>query len=214
MPVPQRESIHIRDLKLGKDGWLWIGGHEIDYMAPLDLQQLPPTLGPPVALPELMRKPCISLIWHLLRACPPAQSSYSITLNRAFVTGHRITLLGWPDLVSFEIVAGKAKPLPVQFRGARFEVDVPKVNGSLLRGPAGEALFYDGSSIIPLRPADVTPGGWTVETFASGQTYLRRGPNRQEHQPFLMELKAGPTLVPIPLSEKWLNCHAVCACGW
>jgi len=217
--VPQREFRHIKALALGKDGWLWIDGGEIDYMAPLNLQQQPPTFGLPVALPELMRKPCVSLVWHFLKACMPAQSSYSTTLNRAFVTGHRVTLLGWSALTSFEIVAGKVNLLPTKFQGARFVTDIPHLNGSLLRGPGGEALFYDGISVIPLlvdfpeRPADYVFVEWIVETFASGRTYLR-DPGLIGVQPFLMELKAGPTLVPIPLSEKWLNCHAICACGW
>ena len=220
VPVPQRDFRRINALVLGRDGWLWIDGGEIDYMAPLDPQRWPPTLGLPVALPELMREPCVSLFWYVLGACMPADSTYSATLNRAFVTGHRVTLLGWPSLVSFEIVAGEAKRFPAKFRSARFVVDVPNLKGSLLRGRAGEVLFYDGVSIIPLlvdfpnRPMNDVLAGWRVEIFPTGRTYLRRGKNRPGRQPFLMELKAGPTLVPIPLSEKWLNCHEICACGW
>lgn len=60
VPVPQREFRVIHDLASGKDGWLWINGHEIDYMVPLDLQLLPPTFGQPVALPHLMRDLCSS----------------------------------------------------------------------------------------------------------------------------------------------------------
>lgn len=214
VPVPQREFGRINTLVLSEDGWLWIDGGEVDYMAPLDLQQLPPTLGSPVALPELMKKPCISIVWHLLRACSPTQSRYSTLLNRAFVTGHQVTLLGRSALASFEIFAGEANLLPKKFQGARFVLDVPKLNGSLLQGPDGEVLFHDGTSITTLRSAEVTSGGWTVEAFVSGRTYLSGGSNQSGRQPFLMELKEGPTLLTIPLSKKWLNCHAICACGW
>ena len=213
----QGEFRHIYNLVLGRDGWLWINGIEVDYMAPLNLQQLPPTLGSPVALPELTIEPCASLwrfLWYYMNGCSRPEGRYSPTLNRAFVTGHRITLLGWPSLVSFEIVAGEAKRLPAKFYDARFVADVPQLNGSLLRGHAGEALFYDGVLMTPLltdfpdRPTDDTAAEWIVVTVSSGRAFLRN-PRLLGRQPFLMELKAGPILTPISLPDEpdnsWLD---------
>lgn|GEM_PF-1209060 len=205
IPVPQREFRIIDALILGEDSWLWIDGDEIDYMARLDLQQQPPTLGQPVALPDLTEQPCPAL-FHFLGSCMRAQGRYSNTLNWAFITGHRVTLLGWPSLVSFEIVAGEAKRLPGKFHGTDFEIDIPHLSGSLLRGRAGEALFYDGVSITPLltdfpdRPKNDTGVEWLVDTDNPGRTFLK-SPALEGRQPFLMELQPGPTLNPIPLPD-------------
>ena len=186
-------------------------------MVPLKLQQTPPTLGSPVALPELTKKPCASLwrfLWYYMSGCSRPHGSYSATLNRAFVTGHRVTLLGWPSLVSFEIVAGEAKRLPAKVQGIRWVADVPKLNGSLFEGSAREVLFYDGASVTPLlndfldRSTSNISVTWIVKILASGRAFLMVS-DRLGGQPVLMELKAGPTLIPIFLPDEfkkgWLS---------
>ncbi len=145
--VKQHITSHIETLVLGEDGWLWIDGAEIDYMANLDLSSKPPTLGNPVAVPELYAEPC-SQLDHFWSGCPwHAQGIYSPSLNRAFISGHRVSFFGRSSPVGFEMYSGKVQRLPAELKGARFLADLPKLNGVLFRGSSNEAFFYDGVTV-------------------------------------------------------------------
>jgi hypothetical protein len=206
----QYEYGKISSLALGEDGWLWIDGDETDYMALLDLNRKPPTLGRPVALPYLAYEPC-SIWQHFWEECRRAQGIYSATLDRAFITGHRVTFLGQPDLVSIEMRSGKAKLLPAKAQGARIIDDVPKLNGVLLRGSSGEALFYDGVAVTTLLPGspDRSTGSelptWRVESTLGGKRIFLTDVGLSKSRPFLVELKAGPMLTPISIPKELAN---------
>jgi hypothetical protein len=133
---------------------------------------------------------------------------YSTTLDRAFITGHRVTFLGWPNLVSFEMSAGKAKQLPVLANDARFIVDIPSLNGVLLKGPSNEALFYDGVTVTSLLPPS-TVTNWYVKSIPSSNRTFLTNLGLLPDQPFLKELKAGlmltPVALPKELANRWLS---------
>jgi hypothetical protein len=205
--APQYEFGGIESLTLVEGSWLWIDGGETDYMAPLDLDRKPPTLGRPVSLPELYREPC-SFWLHLWGCSLLAQGTYSATLDRVFITGHRITFWGGPALVTFEIVAGKAKLLPKKAQGARLIHEVPKLNGVLLRGPFGEALFYDGVAVTTLlagSPDRSTGSAWRVGSTLGGKRIFLTDAGLLKSHPFLVELKPGPILTPISIPEEFAN---------
>jgi hypothetical protein len=209
--VPQYEYGGIKTLALTKDNWLWVDGDETDYMIPLNFNQKLPTLGPPVALPELYIEPCS--IWsRLWLQCRKEEGIYSRTLNRVFITGHRASFLGQADIVSYEVIKGKARVLPKKAHGARFLVDLPKLNGALFRGSSHEALFYDGITFTTLLAGspeqldhDSQPT-WRIETTPLSQrTFLTNTGFIKKSRPFLVELKAGPALSPIALSKDLYN---------
>jgi len=216
----QREYALIHALTLGKDGWLWIDGTEIDYMARLDLSSKPPTLGNPVALPELYTKPC-SKFAHFWAICLYADGTWSPTLNRAFISGHPVTLFGRSNPVGFEVIAGESKPLPTELKDARFLADLPKLNGVLFSGSSNEAFFYDGVTVTTLLgsyPPDIHPWGdyrltWHHQSTLGERTFLISIRRSEKHDVFLMELKAGPILVPISfpdeLANNWLDLFAL-----
>lgn len=211
--APQPDFGRINSLVLVEGGqWLWINGDQIDYIAALQLDQKPPALGTPIALPELYSKPCP--FWLRFFGCSSlAQGIYSSTLDRVFITGHRPTFLGRPALVSLELVSGKARPLPAKAQGARPHFEVPKLGGILLRGPAKEALFYDGDTITPLlasyqkRQGEDSLSGWYVESTQNPErvflVYTYTG--LSDNSPFLMELKSGLRLIPISLPKELPN---------
>jgi len=207
MRAPQDEFKRIDALTLGKNGWFWIDGGEIDYMVQLNLNGPLPTFGLPVALPELMSKPC-SILQRFLGGCTRASGIYSATLDRVFLTGYRVTFLGRSNLISFEISAGIAKQLPPLANSARFVVDVPKLNGALLKGPSNEALFYDGVAVTDLLARGTMPDWYILRTPTSNRTFLT-SIGRRSGQTFLKELKAGPMVTPIAipneLANSWLS---------
>ncbi|NJR65182.1 MAG: hypothetical protein HC772_07435 [Leptolyngbyaceae cyanobacterium CRU_2_3] len=202
----------IRSLVLGKDDWLWIDGSEIDYMSKLDRSGSTPKLGLPVALPKLCRTP-YPLLLDFLFGCDRAQGVYSTTLDRAFIKGHQVTLLGQPDLISYEIIAGEAKRLPAKLNDNRFIADLPKLNGVLLRGAAGEALFYDGAVFTNLLAGldseglavRSDPTHWRLESKFTERTFLTNLGSSGDDMPFLLELKAGPRLIPISIPYEIAN---------
>ncbi|MBC6418573.1 MAG: hypothetical protein GDA44_07155, partial [Prochloron sp. SP5CPC1] len=214
----------IEALALGKDGWLWIDGHEIDYMARLDLSSKPPTFEKLVKLSKLKGEPCPLwvdfLCGLLLWGCSLAQGTWSPTLNRAFISGHPVTLFGRSNPVGFEVIAGESKPLPTELKDARFLADLPKLNGVLFRGSSNEAFFYDGATVTTLLgsyPPDIHPWGdyrltWHHQSTLGERTFLISIRRSEKHDVFLMELKAGPILVPISfpdeLANNWLDLFA------
>ncbi len=200
----------IEALALGKDGWLWIDGDEIDYMARLDLSSKPPTFGELVALPELYIKPCLKLD-HFLANCLYADGIWSPTLNRAFISGHPVTLFGRSNPVGFEVIAGESKPLPTELADARFLADLPKLNGVLFRGSSEEAFFYDGVTVTtllgsypPHTSGDYYPA-WYLQSTLGERTFLHNMGSFYSDDRFLMELKAGPILVPISFPDEVAN---------
>jgi hypothetical protein len=211
--VPQSEFTNIDSLTLTKRRWLWVDGHEIDYMVELNTNGALPTFGTPIAFPEIFSKPC-SMFSIFFANCLRSQSVYSSTLDRAFIEGHRINFFGLPEPVSFEMIKGIVKPSPKLLQGARFITDVPQLKGTLFRGAFDEALFYDGFKITTLikgssaQRLDNSRPNWYVtnidsvrRTFLTNIAYL--GSNN-----FFMELKPGLVLTPISvpdgLNESWL----------
>lgn len=103
----------INALALGEDGWIWVDGYEDDYVAQLNLDSVPPTIGLPIALPELYREPCSSWGRNMLDCSQREGGVYSTTLQRPFIRGHQVDFFGKPRLVTYEIVSGEARQLPI-----------------------------------------------------------------------------------------------------
>jgi hypothetical protein len=210
--APQYDYGRIDALVSMRDGWLWIDGGQIDYMARLDLNANPPTLGTPKALPELYERPCSfwSRFWD---NCTVAGGIYSRALDRVFVTGHRATFWGRPAPTTFEIVAGEAKELPERARGARLVHDAPRLRGVFLEGIKDELFFYDGVAVttplsenVPRAAGDLTP--WYIDSTPSGRMFLTNA-GRSRQPVFLKEVKSGTRFrsisVPDTLARSWLS---------
>ena len=127
--TPQYDYGQIDALVSTRDGWLWIDGGQIDYMARLDLNANPPTLGTPKALPELYERPCS--FWHRFWGnCIIAQGVYSQALDRVLITGHPATFWGRSSLTTLQIIAGEGKEMESIARGASLVYpvyDVPRL---------------------------------------------------------------------------------------
>ncbi len=203
----QKEFERIDALVLGEDGWLWIDGAEIDYMANLDLSTKPPTFKELVALPELYSKPCPT--WaYFLGICSYAWGIYSPSLNRAFISGHRVSFFGRSSPVGFEMIAGKVQRLPAELKRARFQADLPKLNGALFRGSSNEAFFYDGVTVTTLLGSDTSGDNlppWYAKSTQAGRTFLISIITSEKDDPFILELKAGPMLVPYSFPKEVNN---------
>jgi hypothetical protein len=209
----------VHNVTLGKNGWLWIDGDEKGYMVKLDLTKTPPTLGEPVQLPNLKAKPC-SVFNKWFDNCSFREvGAYSSLLDRVFITGHRVTLLGSDSLASYEMIGGQAKLLPAQLQGARliggtrhsevggmvmgyyYYEDLPNLNGVLFEGRNGEAFFYDGMNATSLlaeyldQSVDEKKCGWSYIQAPISKRFFLHNINFQK--PFFVELKAGPILTRI-----------------
>jgi hypothetical protein len=205
--VPQDKFSIIDSLTLARGGWLWVDGHEIDYMVSLNTGSSLPNFGTPVAFPKITSKPC-SMLSDFFDNCLHAQGVYSSILDRTFIEGHHINFFGLPEPVSFEMTEGIVKALPKPLQGARFVVDVPTLKGALFRGAFDEALFfYDGSEITILikgSSAQWTDNGtptWYWTTLPNQRTYLTNFAYKVDKK-FLMELITGPTLNSINIPDE------------
>jgi len=195
--APQYDYGSIKALTLLENSkWLWIDGAQADYISAIDLNQMPPKISKPRILSELYSHPCA--IWErFIVGCSLAQGTYSPTLDRVFITGHRPKFWREPALATMEVVRGKPQLLPTPAQDAHLELEVPKLGGVLLRSPDTEAFFYDGTTVTPLLENPETLRGWHVETLKDPErTFITGEP------PFLMELELGPKLKPISLPEE------------
>lgn len=212
--APQYDYGQIEALVSTQDGWLWIDGGQIDYIARLDLNANPPTLSPPKALPELYERPCS--FWHRFWGnCLLAQGVYSQALDRVLITGHRATFWGRSSLITFEIIAGEAKEMGSIARGASLVYpvyDVPRLRGILLRGIKDELFFYDGITVTTILSGESARSRngiteWYIHSTDSGRTFVTNAGRFRD--PFLKEIKPGPLTidisVPKTLAGSWLS---------
>jgi hypothetical protein len=213
---PNNYSLIIESITLTKGQWLWVNGFEIDFMIAVNTSATIPTFGKPTWFPKIYSRPC-SMFADFFGNCLRAQGVYSKSLGRAFVEGHRVNFFGFSEPVSFEMMEGTVKPLPKILQGARFVSDVPQLKGVLFRGVLDEALFYDGTTITTLPSPLLNQSknnkfvSWGVENTQSEQTFiLHLGYLKNPKDSlFLSELKAGPILKPIVISDEiengWIN---------
>ncbi len=145
----------------------------------------------------------------------PVEGKYSPTLGRAFVSGHRPTFWGRASLVSYEMMADEMEILPEQLQGAGFMAELPRLSGALFKGTSGEALFYDGVTVVDLfsnYPTPFAKNSWEKWGVSSTQnperTFLRQIISFSE-TPVVAELKDRPQLIPISvpkeLAKTWLS---------
>ncbi|MEM8723716.1 MAG: hypothetical protein AAGE84_31305 [Cyanobacteria bacterium P01_G01_bin.39] len=161
-------------------------------------------------LPELYENPCDQLTRFWLGCYRETFFSYSPTLNRAFIQGHRQRDYGWGgDFTHLEISPSKTKSVPELLVKSGFSRDIPALNGALFRGRSkGEALFYDGDKVTNL--FDYFPQAkkakqdlnWYFIQTSNGRVFLAVDFIRTQDYPLIMELKPGLWFRFIPVPKK------------
>lgn len=205
--APQPYGV-IANLSVNDEGWLWIDGESLDYTASLSLDRQPPILGTPVAIPELYSDPCSFLSRWWGNCWMRVGGKYSPTLGRAFVSGHRPTFWGRASWVSYEVSVNETKILPEQLQEAVFMAELPSLGGVLFKGTSGEALFYDGVTVVDLFSNYSTPlpkNSWEIWGIRSTQNPERTfllGHGSRKSPAMLAELRTELELIPISLPEK------------
>ena len=205
----------IKNLALGKDDWLWINKNAIDYVMKVNFAQEKSSFEAPIQLPELSVQPC-HFFRRLLQKCPHQEYIYSHSLQRIFVSGYPLKSWRKRKYLHLEYVSGEEIPVPRSLEHATFIADIPEWNGALFRKFSGEALFYDGTTVIDLSSdfKQLENGDnfrdWDIKRTAGGRSFIGKFTGRTDNEPlFLMELKAQPGFKPIYLSEdfkhKWLD---------
>jgi hypothetical protein len=212
--APQYDFGTIQALALTRDAWLWIDGQQADYVAHLDLSVVPPRFDHLRALPELYEHPC-SWWQRFWGNCRLAQGTFSPLLDRVFVAGYSSHGWGSSELVSLEMMGGKAKELDGVAPEARLlypEFEFPRLGGVLLRSRDDSLFFYDGSKTkillqgeSALAPGRQTP--WSIHSTRSGRVYLTNAGRQQD--PFLREVLreslGAEMVVPPALAKGWLS---------
>jgi len=99
-------------------------------------------------LPELYEKPCNKFYRFVWGECERKTFfSYSPTLNKVFIQGHRRTDWGG-DFAHLEISPSGTKSVPESLVNSDFSEDISTLGGVLFRGDLeGEALFYNGNKV-------------------------------------------------------------------
>ena len=210
-----QEGGYITDFNLGEDNWLWINRNAIDYVMKVNFSSDAAYFESPTRLPELSARPCY-LLTRLFKKCRPGQYNYSSSLNRVFASGYPIKSWKKRNYLHLEFVSGEEKPVPESLTEAKFIADIPEWNGALFRQPSGEALFYDGNTVINLSKDffKLDNGDrfkdWNIKKTAGGRSFLGKFRGREKDEPlFLMELNSQPGLTPVYLpkdfNQKWLE---------
>ncbi|WP_227498607.1 hypothetical protein [Synechococcus sp. PCC 7336] len=213
--VKQYGTNIIKALALGEDDWLWVDGYEDDYLVQIDLDGTKPTIGLPTALPELYTEPCSSWGRYVGNCSRREQVFYSTTLQRPFIRGHQVNFFGKPRLVTYEIVEGEARQLPINIQDSPLLVDISELGGVILEGLSGETLFYDGADITLI--FDISqrqnfnrdiPDWFVTRTPLDGRIFLTNI-DLVDRYPFLIELQPGLVLQEISLPpevvDSWIE---------
>jgi hypothetical protein len=177
--------------------------------------KLPTNFVFPPELPELYTRPC-TVFGRFFGNCDlNTYFSYSTTLDRVFIQGHRETFLG-PDFISLEVTRDRIKPDPELIALAGFVGDIPQWNGALFQNSSGDALFYDGVTVTNLSKdfCQLERGeefkGWSWQKTIGGREFLARytypiTAKNPSYPLFIMELEAQPGFKPIFLPKTVQN---------
>ena len=171
-------------------------------------------------LPELYKKPCNRFSQYFWGCERETFFSYSPTLDRAFIQGHRKTDSGG-DFAHLEISPSETKSVPESLVNSDFSEDIPALGGVLFRGDSkGDALFYDGNKVsnlldrFPKLKKNTQPHSWRYRETSEGRMFLAVDFIRIQSSPFIMELK--PELwfrfIPIPKeleNASWLQLYTL-----
>ena len=159
--------------------------------------QLPPFIDSVENLPELYKKPCTKFSRYFWGCDRQTFFSYSPTLNKAFIQGHRRTDWGG-DFAHLEISESGTKSVPEPLIYSGFVEDVPALNGVLFGGDLeGEALFYDGNKVtnlsnyFPQSNKVRQDRSWYFTQTSQERMFLAVDFVRSKGNPFLVELRPG-----------------------
>ena len=170
-------------------------------------------------LPELYEKPCTKFYRFFWGSCDRETFfSYSPTLNRAFIQGHRQTDWG-RDFTHLEISPSGTKSVPEPLVNSGFLKDVPALNGAVFQDDNGEALFYDGSKITNIsfyfpnrekrkkrkKVNNYHPRSWNIIKTYNGRIFIVDNGFYSKQSPFVMELKTGINIEFIDVPKKVTN---------
>ena len=178
--------------------------------------QLPPFIRSVKHLPELYSQPCNKLYRFFWGRCDRKTFfSYSPTLNKVFIQGHRRTDWGG-DFAHLEISESGTKSVPEPLIYSGFVEDVPALNGVLFQDRSkGEALFYDGNKVtnlsnyFPQSNKVRQDRSWYFTQTSQERMFLAVDFVRSKGNPFLVELRPGLKLnfiyAPESLKNRWLK---------
>ena len=160
--------------------------------------QLPPFIDSVENLPELYSQPCNNFYRFFWGECERKTFfSYSPTLNKAFIQGHRRTDWGG-DFAHLEISPSGTKSVPEPLVNSGFLEDLPTLNGAVFKSNKGEALFYNGnlvtnlSSHFPEQKKTKNNGrSWNLKKTLEGRIFIVDDGFYSKRRPFVMELKTG-----------------------
>ena len=164
-------------------------------------------------LPELYENPCDQLTRFWWGCDRETFFSYSSTLNKVFIQGHRQRDYGWGgDFTHLEISPSETKSVPELLINSGFVEDIPTLNGALFQGRLkGEALFYDGNKVTNLynyfpQSKNRKQGlRWYPIQTSNGRVFLAVDFIRTKDYPLILELKPGLWFKFIPVPKKVKN---------
>ena len=180
---------------------------------------LPPFIDSVENLPELYSQACNKFYRFVWGECDRETFfSYSPTLNRVFIQGHRRT--DWvKDFAHLEISPSGTKSVPESLVNSDFLEDIATLNGAVFQGDNGEALFYDGSKITNIsfyfpnrekrkkrkKVNNYHPRSWNIIKTYNERIFIVDNGFYSQQSPFVMELKTGMNIEFIDVPKKVTN---------
>lgn len=196
----------LEEIFLTKTGWLLINGLDANYLAKVDMTTVPPSISSHKKLSDLKSGSC-SYFGDFWDRCWEASGYYSSTLDRFFVTGDKMSLLGFSSPTTIEIIDGKSKPFPLKKAYGRI-YEAPKLKGILLYDASNRLFFYDGHTAFyvmdNLLNKNIGPKKFKyyVQETSVGHRFLITNIAfwKLKEKPFIFELMAGLELRPVSAS--------------
>ena len=177
-----------------------VGKTETTNKTPVEdpTQKLPSFIGSVENFPKLYKKPCNKLYRFFWGKCDRQTFfSYSPTLNRVFIQGHRRTDWGG-DFAHLEISESGTKSVPKLLINSGLLEDLPTLNGAAFISNEGEAIFYNGSLVTNLssqfpeqKKSKNNGRNWNLKRTLQGRIFIVDNGFYSNRLPFIMKLKIG-----------------------
>ena len=180
----------LEGFRIMRDGWLFVRGSKMGYIANIRASAATGTIELRPLTTNLYLTPCSWFGW--LTGCRAARGIYVPSLDRVLVGGHPLSILGFGETRSYELVDGQLRPLDWRVEVESLPEDAELDRHLILPGRRGGRYLYDGVKYTPVIKEGTGGRGISVMDAARRRTFvylhLDHGP------PVLTEVVDGRTV--------------------
>ena len=189
----------LRNLRIGRNGWLWIEADGGDLVTRISSGP-PASIGEMRQMTELKQERC-SRIANWLGECKSARGQYSQLLQSVFVTGYAV---GSDKLVTVEIRDGHHRTLPFSPVDGGYVSEYPALRGLVFRSHDNGLIFYGGQALVPIAVPGLASRYRVIDAASdpSGRVFASRSEFPDTERVYLSELLPDGQAKDIKMPER------------